>query len=49
MKNKHYFLMLCVIALSTIFSVFAFSGVDAGISKIILCRNFKNNIKLSDR
>ena len=36
MKNKHYFLMLCVIALSTIFSVFAFSGVDAGISKIIL-------------
>ena len=28
--------MLCVIALSTIFSVFAFSGVDAGISKIIL-------------
>ena len=36
MKNKHYFLMLCTIALSTIFSVFAFSGVDAGISKIIL-------------
>ena len=36
MKNKHYFLLLCTIALSTIFSVFAFTGVDTGISKIIL-------------
>lgn len=36
MKNKHYLLLLTVIALSTIFSVFAFSGVDTGISKIIL-------------
>ena len=35
MKNKHYFLLLCVIALSTIFSVFAFTGVDTGISKLI--------------
>ena len=36
MKNKHYFLVLCTVALSTIFSVFAFTGVDTGISKIIL-------------
>jgi len=36
MKNKHYFLLLCTVALSTIFSVFAFTGVDTGISKIIL-------------
>lgn len=36
MKNKHYFLLLCMIAFSTIFSVFAFTGVDTGISKIIL-------------
>jgi len=36
MKNKHYFLLLMGIAFTTIFSVFAFSGVDAGISKIIV-------------
>ena len=36
MKNKHYFLLLTVISFSTIFSVFAFTGVDTGISKIIL-------------
>jgi len=36
MKNKHYLLVLCAVALSTIFSVFAFTGVDTGISKIIL-------------
>lgn len=36
MKNKHYLLLLLTIAMSTIFSVFAFTGVDAGISKIIL-------------
>ncbi len=36
MKNKHYFLLLIGIALSTIFSVFAFTGVDAGISEFIL-------------
>ena len=36
MKNKHYFLLLMGIALTTIFSVFAFSGVDTGISKIIV-------------
>lgn len=36
MKNKHYFLLLCGVALTTIFSVFAFTGVDTGISKIIL-------------
>lgn len=36
MKNKHYFLLLTVISLSTIFSVFSFSGLDTGISKIIL-------------
>lgn len=36
MKNKHYLLLLSTIAMSTIFSVFAFSGVDTGISKIIL-------------
>ncbi len=36
MKNKHYLLLLSVIALSTIFSVFAFSGVDTGLSKIIV-------------
>jgi len=36
MKNKHYFLLLMGIALTTIFSVFAFTGVDTGISKIIL-------------
>ena len=36
MKNKHYFLVLCTVALSTIFSVFAFTGVDTGISKLIL-------------
>lgn len=36
MKNKHYLLLLSVIALSTIFSVFAFTGVDTGISKIIV-------------
>jgi len=36
MKNKHYFLVLCAVALSTIFSVFAFTGVDTGISKIVL-------------
>lgn len=36
MKNKHYFLLLMAVALSTIFSVFAFTGADTGISKIIL-------------
>lgn len=36
MKNKHYFLLLMTVALSTIFSVFAFTGVDTGISNIIL-------------
>jgi peroxiredoxin len=36
MKNKHYFLLLMTIAVSTIFSVFAFSGVETGISDIIL-------------
>lgn len=36
MKNKHYLLMLTGIALSTIFSVFAFTGVETGLSKIIL-------------
>ena len=36
MKNKHYFLLLCVVAFSTIFSIFAFTGVDTGISKIII-------------
>jgi peroxiredoxin len=36
MKNKHYFLLLTVISFSTIFSVFAFTGIDTGISKIIL-------------
>jgi peroxiredoxin len=36
MKNKHYFLLLTAISLSTIFSVFAFTGIDTGISKIIL-------------
>lgn len=36
MKNKHYFLLLMVISTSTIFSVFAFSGLDAGITKLIL-------------
>ena len=36
MKNKHYFLLLCVVGISTIFSVFAFTGVDTGISKIIM-------------
>lgn len=36
MKNKHYFLLLCGVALTTIFSVFAFTGADTGISKIIL-------------
>ena len=36
MKNKHYFLLLCVVAFSTIFSIFAFTGVDTGISKIIM-------------
>ncbi|MEL4456917.1 thioredoxin family protein [Lutimonas vermicola] len=36
MKNKHYFLLLMTIAVSTIFSVFAFSGVETGISEIIL-------------
>lgn len=36
MKNKHYFLLLMTISLSTIFSVFAFTGVEAGITKFIL-------------
>lgn len=36
MKNKHYLLLLTGIALSTIFSVFAFSDVETGLSKIIL-------------
>lgn len=36
MKNKYYFLLLSAIALSTIFSVFAFTGVETGISKIVL-------------
>jgi peroxiredoxin len=36
MKDKHYFLLLTVISFSTIFSVFAFTGIDTGISKIIL-------------
>lgn len=36
MKNKHYLLLLSVIALSTIFSVFALTGVDTGLSKIIV-------------
>lgn len=36
MKNKHYFLLLMTVALSTIFSVFAFTGADTGISKLIL-------------
>lgn len=36
MKNKHYLLMLTGISLLTIFSVFAFTGVETGLSKIIL-------------
>lgn len=36
MKNKHYFLMLIGIAMSTIFSVFAFTGVETGFSNIIM-------------
>lgn len=36
MKNKHYLLLLTGIALSTIFSVFAFTGVETGFSNIIL-------------
>lgn len=36
MKNKHYGLLLFAIALSTIVSVFAFTGVNTGISKIIM-------------
>lgn len=36
MKNKHYFLLLMGVSLLTIFSVFAFTGVDTGVSKIIM-------------
>jgi peroxiredoxin len=36
MKNKHYGLFLFAIALTTIVSVFAFTGVNTGISKLIL-------------
>ena len=36
MKNKHLGILLFAIALSTIVSVFAFTGVEAGISRIIL-------------
>ena len=36
MKNKYYLLLLFGIALSTIYSVFAFTGVEASLSKIIL-------------
>ncbi len=28
MKNKHYFLLLLTISLSTLFTVFAFTGAD---------------------
>lgn len=46
MKNKHYFFLLMAIACSTIFSVFAFSGVDAGITKIIF--SYKIGDKATD-
>ncbi len=36
MKNKHYFLLLMGVSLLTIFSVFAFTGVDTSVSKIIM-------------
>lgn len=36
MKNKHYILLLTVISLSTIISVFAFSGINAGVTDFIL-------------
>lgn len=35
MKNKHYLLILTGIALSTIFSVFAFTGEDTRISRFV--------------
>lgn len=35
MKNKHYFFALLALAMSTIFSVFAFSGIDAGFSNFV--------------
>ena len=35
MKNKHYFLILTVLSVSTIFSVFAFTGVDTSIKRFV--------------
>jgi len=36
MKNKHYFLILITVAVSTIYSVFAFTGVDSSLERFIL-------------
>lgn len=36
MKNKHYFLLLLTISISTIFTVFAFTGVDSTLERFIV-------------
>ena len=36
MKNRYYFLILITVAVSTIYSVFAFTGVDSSLERFIL-------------
>ena len=36
MKNKHYFLLLLTISLSTLFTVFAFTGTDSTLERFIV-------------
>jgi len=36
MKNRYYFLILITVAISTIYSVFAFTGVDSSLERFIL-------------
>ena len=36
MKNKHYFLLLFTISLSTLFTVFAFTGTDSTLERFIV-------------
>lgn len=36
MKDKHYFLILFAVAVSTVYSVFAFSGIDTSLENFIM-------------
>lgn len=39
MKNRHYFVILLAISISTIISVFAFTGVDSSLDRFVLSYN----------